>query len=99
MNPWGSPALRRTAAAGTPSSSNLRNMLPETRKCLFIGSLGFERCHVNREAVLHVGFEQSLVSFVDFLNWDDFHIGGDLFFSPAARHLLGLRASAHRWTR
>src|SRR5713101_6740214 len=36
MNPWGSPALRKTAEARTPSSSNFEKVLPETRKCLFI---------------------------------------------------------------
>src|ERR1019366_3174786 len=29
LYPWGSPALRRTIAALTPSSSNLRNVLPD----------------------------------------------------------------------
>src|SRR2546428_12844643 len=39
--------------AGTPSSSNLRKVLPETRKCLFIALLTLERSHVDTEAVLH----------------------------------------------
>src|SRR6266852_3710712 len=90
MNPWGSPALRRTAEARTPSSSNLWKVLPETRKCLFIGLLRFERSHVDRKAVLHIGLEQSLVSFVDLLDWDNFDIGNDVVLSAEIEHLLGL---------
>src|SRR5712692_355505 len=95
-NPCGSPALRRTAEARTPNSSNLRKVLPEKRKCLFIGLFGFERSHVDGEAVLHIGLEQSLVSFVDLLNRDDFNIRGDVVLSAEIEHLLGFKDTANR---
>src|SRR5579864_6802431 len=94
MDPWGSPALRKTAEAGTPSSSNFEKVLPETLKCLFIGSLGFERCHVDGEAVLHIRLEQSLVGFVDLLDWDDFDIGGDVVLAAKIEHLLSFGDAA-----
>src|SRR5664279_2808097 len=56
-NSSGSPALRKTAETGTPHSSNFVKLLPETRKCLFMGLLGFQRCHVDRETIFHIGFE------------------------------------------
>src|SRR5882724_1763376 len=89
MNPWERPALCRTAEARTPSSSNLRKVLPEKRKCLFIRLLRFKRSHVNGEAVFHVRLEQPLVSFVDLLDGDDFHIRGDVVLPAEIEHLLG----------
>src|SRR5713226_362545 len=80
-NPCGSPALRSTAEARTPDSSNLRKLLPEKRKCLFIGLLRFERSHIDRKTILHIGFEQSHVSFVDLLDRDNFDISGDIVLS------------------
>src|SRR5208337_245951 len=85
----GSPARRRTAEAETPCSSNFENVLPEKRRCLFIVLLGFERCHINGEPVLHIRLEQSLVGFIDLLDWDNFHIGSDVVFSAKIEHLLG----------
>jgi hypothetical protein len=41
-------------------------------------ALRFEGGHVDGETVLHIGFEQPVVSFVDLLDGDDFHIGGDV---------------------
>src|ERR1700726_4930516 len=98
MNPWGSPALRRTAEARTPSSSNLTKVLPETRKCLFMRSLTFERSHVDGEAVLHIRLEQSLVSFVDLLDRDDFDVCGDVMLPGEVEHLLGFGDTADRRT-
>src|SRR5438445_1902095 len=54
MNPWESPALRKTAEARTPSSSSLEKLLPEKRKCLFISLLRIERSHLDRTAVPHI---------------------------------------------
>src|ERR1700693_1197585 len=99
LKPWGSPALRRTAEARTPSSSNLRKVLPETRKCLFIGLLRFERSHVDGEAVLHIGLEKSLISFVDLRDRDDFDIGGNVVPCAEIEHLLGFGYPADRRTR
>src|SRR2546427_13245546 len=98
MAPWGSPALRRTAEARTPNSSNLRKVLPETRKCLFIGLFGFERSHVDGEAVFHIGLEQSIVSLVDFLNRDDFKIRGDVVLPAEIAHLLRITTAPTRRT-
>src|ERR1700677_4504994 len=98
MKAWGSPALRRTAEARTPSSSNLRKVLPETRKCLFIGLLRFERSHVDGETVLHIRLEQSLVSFVDLLDGDDFDVGGNVVLSAEIKHLLSFGDTADRRT-
>ena len=52
--------------------------------------LGFERSHIDREAVLHIGLEQSLVGFVDLLNRDDFDVGGDVMRATKVEHLLSL---------
>src|SRR6266496_31548 len=94
ISSWASPALRRTAEARTPSSSNRRKVLPEKRKCLFIGLLGFERSHVNGEAVLHIRLEQSLAGFVGFLDRDHFDIGGDVVLPAEVEHLLGFGDTA-----
>src|SRR5204862_7308364 len=51
-------------------------------------SLRFERSHVDREAVLHVGLEQSLVGFVDFLDGNDFDIGSNVVSAAKVEHLL-----------
>src|SRR5262245_15539877 len=40
--------------------------------------LGFERSHIDGEAVLHIRLQQSLVRVVDFLDRDDFDVGGDV---------------------
>src|SRR6266513_2732377 len=44
-------------------------------------SFRFQRSHVDREPIFHIGFKQSLVSFVDLLNWDYFDIRGDVVFA------------------
>src|SRR5438034_5276557 len=60
-------------------------------------SLRFKRCHVDREPVLHIGLEQSLVRFVHFLDRDNFDIGGDVMFATKVEHLLGFGDAAdHR---
>jgi len=57
--------------------------------------LGFERGHINREPVLHIRLEQPLVSFVDLLDRDDFHIRGDVVLSAEIEHLLGFADAAN----
>ena len=55
---------------------------------LFLGLVpGLQRSHIDREAVLHIGLEQSLVGFVDFLDGDDFDIGGDVISPTEVEHL------------
>jgi hypothetical protein len=50
----------------------------------------FERSHIDGEAVLHIGFGQSLVGFVDLLDGDDFDVGGNVVLTAEVEHLLGL---------
>jgi hypothetical protein len=56
--------------------------------------LTFERSHIDRKAILHIGLEQSLVSFVDFLDRDDFDIGGDVVLPAEIEHLLSFGDAA-----
>src|SRR5207247_9995874 len=51
-------------------------------------SLRFERSHVDRETVLYIGPEQSLIGFVDFLDGDDFNVGSDVVGAAKVEHLL-----------
>src|SRR5437762_13779151 len=60
-----------------------------------VASLPFERSHVDREAVLHVGLEQSLVGFVDLLDRNHFHISGDVVFAAKVEHLLSFGDAAN----
>src|SRR5437016_3923904 len=59
-------------------------------------SFGFERCHIDRETILHVGLEQSIVGFVDFLDRNDFDIRGNVIFTAKIKHLLSHRYAANR---
>ena len=54
----------------------------------------FKRCHIDTEAVLHIGLEQSLVGFVDLLDGDDFDISSDIMFAAKVKHFLGFRDAA-----
>src|ERR1039458_613099 len=85
------------ALAGVPSGSAAGCYNPEPSmptRMLFFVRLRSERSHINREAVLHIGLEQSLVGFVDLLDGDDFDIGGDVVCRAKVEHLLGLRDAA-----
>src|SRR6266542_330869 len=59
-------------------------------------SVGLERSHVDREAVLHVRREQPLVRFVDLLDGDDLDVGGDALLSAEVEHLLRFANAADR---
>jgi hypothetical protein len=52
--------------------------------------LRFKRSHINGEAILHIGLEQSVISLVDLLDGDDFYIGGDVMFATKVEHFLCL---------
>src|SRR5271169_1361064 len=54
----------------------------------FRNSLRFQRSHIDREAVLHIGLKQSLESFVDLLDRDHFDIRSDVVVSAEIQHLL-----------
>ncbi len=47
-----------------------------------------QRLHINHKPVLHVAFEQALVSLVDLLNFDQFDIGGEAVIGAEIEHLL-----------
>src|ERR1017187_10299086 len=97
-DPEATPFTGATGAlAGVPSGSAAGCYDPEPRmptRMLFFVLLRSERSHINREAVLHIGLEQSLVGFVDLLDGDDFDIGGDVMCRAKVEHLLGLRDAA-----
>src|SRR5207249_6772927 len=61
-------------------------------------SLRFERSHVDGKPVLHVGLEQSLVGFVDFLDRDDFDIGSNVVSAAKVEHLLSFGDAANHRT-
>src|ERR1700733_11565917 len=56
---------------------------------------GFEGSHVDGEAVLDIGLEQAVVGLVDFLNGNDFDVGGDVVLTAEVEHLLGLGNAAN----
>src|SRR6476469_8400923 len=66
------------------------------RASSMLGLFRFERSHVDREAVFHVGLEQSFIGFVDFLDWNDFDIGGDVMLAAKIEHLLRFGDTADR---
>ena len=57
-------------------------------------SFRFERSHIDGEAVLYIGLEESVVGFVDLLYGNEFDIGGDVVCSAKVEHLLCLRDTA-----
>ena len=61
---------------------------------MMIDLLRFERSHVDGEAILHIGLEQPLVSFVDLLDRDHFDVGGDVVLAAKIEHLLGFGNAA-----
>src|SRR5262245_14708075 len=73
-----------------------RSLDQKSRMILFSPLFRFERSHIDREAVLHVGLEQSVVCFVHLLNGNHFGIGGDVVFATKVEHLLRLGNTADR---
>ena len=55
---------------------------------------GSKRSHVDGEAALHVGLEQSLVGVVDSLDRYYFDVGGNVMAPTEVEHLLGLSPAA-----
>src|SRR4051794_37064822 len=56
--------------------------------------LALERCHIDRESVLHIRLEQPLVSFIDLLYGNDFDVSGNVVLTAEIKHLLGFDNSA-----
>src|SRR5487761_1158164 len=91
-----SPHVRlaqRLSRACRPSTPNPECQLACCSSLAF-RLLRFERSHINGEAVLYIGLEQSLVGFVDLLDGDDFDIGGDVMCAAEVEHLLGFGDTA-----
>src|ERR1035437_5827367 len=90
MNTTSCPARAKSVPSLPPIN-------PEPRmptRMLFFVLLRFKRSHIDREAVLHIGLEQSLVGLVDLLDLDDFDVGGDVVFAAKIEHPLGLGDTA-----
>ena len=75
--------------------SLVHDLLDFYRRCSLIRLLRFQRGHVDREPVLHIRLKQSVVSFVDFLDRYDFHIGCDVVLPAEIEHFLGLPDTAN----
>src|ERR1700760_3602875 len=96
--------VRCPRATGSPASA--RSSRPSNGKggffdtCRMNGSCcsALERRHVDGEAVFHIRFQQSLISFVDLLDRDDFNVGGDVVLAAEVEHLLRLRDAANQRT-
>jgi hypothetical protein len=57
--------------------------------------LRFQRSHIDREAILNIGFEESFVRLIDLLDGDDFHIGSDVVLPAEVQHLLRFSEAAN----
>src|SRR5207247_28197 len=61
----------------------------------WLRSFRLKRSHFDRKPVLYIGLEQSLIGFVDFLDRNDFDIGGDVVSAAKVEHLLRFRDAAN----
>src|SRR5687767_2980182 len=78
------------SACGSNATATGRRRRPTKRACL----LRLQRSHVDREAILHIGLRHPLISFIDLLNRDDFHIRRDVVLAREIEHLLSFRDAA-----
>src|SRR5437016_11249853 len=78
------------------TSDSVLNSQPSTNSLFW--SFRLKRSHVDREPVLHIRLEQSFVGFVDFLDRNDFDIGGDVVSAAKVEHLLRFRDAANHRT-
>jgi hypothetical protein len=81
---------------GSTNITLFPNRPARCRHLLGAGLLRLERRHIDRESVLHIGLHHSLVGFVDLLDRNDFHIGGDVVVAAEIEHLLGFSDAADR---
>src|SRR6202000_661863 len=89
-----SPGKHRDSRSARPCHT--RSGIPRGCSSLLCG---LQRSHVDRETVFHIRLQQSVVSLVDFLDWNDLHIGGDIVFAAEIEHLLRLSNAANRRAR
>jgi hypothetical protein len=54
----------------------------------FFALRGFQRLHVDHEAVLHIAFFHALVSFVDVFHVEHFHVAGDVMLGTEIQYFL-----------
>src|SRR5258708_1502179 len=54
----------------------------------------FQRTHVDDEAVFHILLQQALVSFIDFLDGDDFDVRSNVVLTAIVEHLLSFNHAA-----
>src|SRR6266496_558488 len=65
----------------------------------YCSSLRLQRSHVDRKTVLHIGLKQPLIGFVDFLDRNNFDIGGDIMLAAKIEHLLRFGDAANHRAR
>lgn len=56
--------------------------------------LGFQRSHVDAEAILHIALHHAFISFIDLLNRDNFYVSGDVVLTAEVEHFLRLGNTA-----
>jgi hypothetical protein len=60
------------------------------------GLLRFQRSHVDGKAIFNVRPNHALVGFVDLLDRNDFHVGGDVALTAEVEHLLRFGDATNR---
>src|SRR5580765_1301132 len=86
------PSLRFCILKNRTSDSVLISQ-PSTNSLFW--SFRLKGSHIDGEPILHIGLQQSLVSFVDFLDWNNFDVGRDVMFAAKVEHLLGFGDAAN----
>ena len=87
--------MNRSNQIGQDSSATVDPQEDFTSRTTAGGLLRFERSHIDGEAVLHIGLEESVVGLVDLLDRDDFDIGSDVMGPAKFEHLLGFGDTAN----
>ena len=60
-------------------------------------TLIFQRSHVNYKAILHIAFQQALISRINILHIDQLYICSNIMLPAEIQHFLGFRNAAdHR---
>ena len=61
--------------------------------------LRFDGSHINREAILYIGLEHSIVSLVNLLDRNNFNICSNVMFATKVEHFLRFRKTSYYRTR
>jgi hypothetical protein len=59
-----------------------------------LGLLRFQRSHIDREPILHIGLQQSFVGFIHLLDRDHLNIRSDIVLPAEIQHLLSFGDAA-----